>query len=371
MPGSVGNDDFVVVFAAMGVAQRAASFSRRQFAEASSLERAVPFLNLADDPAVEGLLTPRTALTVAERLAFERGLHVLVILTDITNYCEALRELAAAKEEIPGRRGHPGDMYSDLSSIFERAGRIRGRSGSVTELMILSMPDDDITHPIPDLTGYITGGQIVLSRELDRRGVNPPIDVLPSFSRLMNAGIGLNKTRDDHRAVADQLHAALAWRRITPARGDRWRGRALRRRSELSDLRPAVRTVLPRPRRRATEHRADARPRLGAAGASALRPTSSDSIRAGSSATDTPARPRERPPSNRCAAAGWNEAESQVVTPCVMGASAHSACAEAQGSWVDAAKTTRGKEQDAGCAEDRGGDLGWDAGGRRRERELG
>jgi V/A-type H+/Na+-transporting ATPase subunit B len=194
----------------MGVTQREASFFRRQFAEAASLERAVLFLNLADDPAVERLLTPRAALTVAEHLAFERGLHVLVILTDITNYCEALRELAAAKEEIPGRRGYPGYMYSDLASLFERAGRIRGRPGSVTQLMILSMPDDDITHPIPDLTGYITEGQIVLSRELDRRGVNPPIDVLPSLSRLMNAGIGSNKTREDHRAVADQLYAALA-----------------------------------------------------------------------------------------------------------------------------------------------------------------
>jgi V/A-type H+-transporting ATPase subunit B len=156
-------------------------------------------------------------LTVAEHLAFDRGLHVLVILTDITSYCEALRELSAAREEIPGRRGYPGYMYTDLASLFERAGRIRGLPGSVTQLMILSMPDDDITHPIPDLTGYITEGQIVLSRELERRGVNPPIDVLPSLSRLMNAGIGEGKTRQDHRAVADQLYAALA------------RGRDLRR----------------------------------------------------------------------------------------------------------------------------------------------
>jgi V/A-type H+/Na+-transporting ATPase subunit B len=156
-------------------------------------------------------------LTVAEHLAFEQGLHVLVILTDVTSYCEALRELSAAREEIPGRRGYPGYMYTDLASLFERAGRIRGLPGSVTQLMILSMPDDDITHPIPDLTGYITEGQIVLSRELERRGVNPPIDVLPSLSRLMNAGIGKGKTREDHRAVADQLYAALA------------RGRDLRR----------------------------------------------------------------------------------------------------------------------------------------------
>lgn len=155
--------------------------------------------------------------TVAEHLAFNLDGHVLVVLTDITSYCEALRELSAAREEIPGRRGYPGYMYTDLASLFERAGRIRGRPGSVTQLMILSMPDDDITHPIPDLTGYITEGQIVLSRELDRRGIRPPIDVLPSLSRLMNAGIGAGKTREDHRAVADQLYAALA------------RGRDLRR----------------------------------------------------------------------------------------------------------------------------------------------
>jgi V/A-type H+/Na+-transporting ATPase subunit B len=217
VPGSGGSDDFTVVFAAMGVTQREASFFRRRFADSAALERTVLFLNLADDPSVERLLTPRAALTVAEHLAFERGLHVLVILTDVTSYCEALRELSAAREEIPGRRGYPGYMYTDLASLFERAGRIRGRPGSVTQLMILSMPDDDITHPIPDLTGYITEGQIVLSRELDRLGINPPIDVLPSLSRLMNAGIGKGKTREDHRAVADQLYAALA------------RGRELRR----------------------------------------------------------------------------------------------------------------------------------------------
>jgi V/A-type H+/Na+-transporting ATPase subunit B len=206
-----------VVFAAMGVTQREAGFFRERFAQSAALERTVLFLNVAEDPAVERLLTPRVALTVAEHLAFDRGLHVLVILTDITSYCEALRELAAAREEIPGRRGYPGYMYTDLASLFERAGRIRGLPGSVTQLMILSMPDDDITHPIPDLTGYITEGQIVLSRELERRGVSPPIDVLPSLSRLMNAGIGPGKTREDHRAVADQVYAALA------------RGRDLRR----------------------------------------------------------------------------------------------------------------------------------------------
>ena len=199
VPGKRDGDEFVVVFAAMGVTQREAGFFRTRFAESSALERTVLFLNLAGDPAVERLLTPRAALTVAEHLAFEHGYHVLVILTDITSYCESLRELSAAREEIPGRRGYPGYMYSDLASLFERAGRIRGLPGSLTQLPILSMPDDDITHPIPDLTGYITEGQIVLSRELDRLGVSPPIDVMPSLSRLMNAGIGAGKTREDHR----------------------------------------------------------------------------------------------------------------------------------------------------------------------------
>ena len=203
-------EEFIVVFAAIGVTHREASFFRRHFASSAALERAVLFLNLADDPAVERLLTPRAALTAAEYLAWEEGRHVLVILADITNYCEALREVSAAREEIPGRRGYPGYMYTDLASLFERAGRIRGGAGSVTQLMILSMPDDDIKHPIPDLTGYITEGQIVLSRELDRRGMFPPIDVLPSLSRLMNAGIGAGKTREDHHAVADQLYASLA-----------------------------------------------------------------------------------------------------------------------------------------------------------------
>jgi V/A-type H+-transporting ATPase subunit B len=208
---------FVVVFAAMGVTNREAAFFRRRFAGSAALERSVLFLNLAADPSVERLLTPRAALTAAEYLAWEEGRDVLVILADITNYCEALREVSAAREEIPGRRGYPGHMYTDLASLFERAGRVRGRAGSVTQLMILSMPDDDITHPIPDLTGYITEGQIVLSRELDRRGISPPIDVLPSLSRLMNAGIGVGKTREDHRQVADQLYASFA------------RGRDLRR----------------------------------------------------------------------------------------------------------------------------------------------
>jgi len=174
------------------------------------MDRTVLFVNRADDPTIERLLTPRAALTAAEYLAFVHDRHVLVILTDMTNYCEALREIAAAREEVPGRRGYPGYMYSDLASLYERAGRIRGKTGSVTQLVILTMPDDDITHPIPDLTGYITEGQIVLSRDLHRKGIYPPIDVLPSLSRLMNAGIGEGKTRADHRAVADQLYALYA-----------------------------------------------------------------------------------------------------------------------------------------------------------------
>lgn len=206
----VGGEEFVVVFAAMGTTRREASFFVRRLEEGGQLNRTVLFLNLADDPAIERLLTPRLALTTAEYLAFERGLHVLVILTDMTNYCEALREVATAREEIPGRRGYPGYMYTDLASLFERAGRLRSRPGSVTQLVLLSMPDDDITHPIPDLVGYITEGQIVLSRELHRRGVYPPVDVLPSLSRLMNAGIGTGRTREDHRALADQLYAFYA-----------------------------------------------------------------------------------------------------------------------------------------------------------------
>jgi V/A-type H+-transporting ATPase subunit B len=174
------------------------------------MDRTVMFLNCADDPSIERLLTPRAALTAAEYLAFSHHRHVLVILTDITNYCEALREVSAASEEVPGRRGYPGYMYSDLASLYERAGRIRGNPGSVTQLVILTMPDDDITHPIPDLTGYITEGQIVLSRDLHRKGIYPCIDVLPSLSRLMNAGIGEGKTREDHRSVADQLYALYA-----------------------------------------------------------------------------------------------------------------------------------------------------------------
>ncbi len=201
---------FAVVFAAMGITQRELSFFVNEFERTGALSRSVLFLNKADDPTIERILTPRMALTVAEYLAFEHDYHVLVILTDMTNYCEALREISAAREEVPGRRGYPGYMYTDLATIYERAGVIVGKNGSVTQFPILTMPDDDRTHPIPDLTGYITEGQIQLSRELHRKGVYPPIDPLPSLSRLMNNGIGKGKTREDHKQVADQLYAAYA-----------------------------------------------------------------------------------------------------------------------------------------------------------------
>jgi V/A-type H+-transporting ATPase subunit B len=206
----VESEPFAVVFAAIGITHREASFFIDQFRASGAMDRTVLFINRADDPSIERLLTPQAALTAAEYLAFTHHRHVLIILTDITNYCEALREISAASEEVPGRRGYPGYMYSVLASIYERAGRIRGNPGSLTQLIILTMPDDDITHPIPDLTGYITEGQIVLSRDLHRKGVYPPIDVLPSLSRLMNAGIGEGKTRPDHRSIADQLYALYA-----------------------------------------------------------------------------------------------------------------------------------------------------------------
>ncbi len=208
VPGSV--EEFAVVFAAMGITKEEANAFMQDFERTGALERAVVFLNLADDPAVERIITPRLALTTAEYLAFELGMHVLVILTDMTNYCEALRQIGAAREEVPGRRGYPGYMYTDLASIYERAGMIKGRKGSVTQIPILTMPGDDITHPIPDLTGYITEGQIVVSRELHRKGIYPPINVLPSLSRLMNLGIGKGHTREDHKKVSDQLYAAYA-----------------------------------------------------------------------------------------------------------------------------------------------------------------
>ena len=195
---------------AIGGEERLPLLRRESLAGAGALGRSVLFLNLADDPTVERIMTPRCALTTAEHLAFDHGMHVLVVLTDMTHYCEALRETSLAREELPGRRGYPGYLYTDLAALFERAGRLEGRPGSITQLPILTMPDDDITHPIPDLTGYITEGQVVLSRELQRKGIFPPIDVLPSLSRLMGLGIGEGRTRADHRGVSDQLYAFYA-----------------------------------------------------------------------------------------------------------------------------------------------------------------
>lgn len=207
----LGKDSkFAVVFAAIGITYEEAEFFMQDFRRTGAIERAVMFVNLANDPAVERIATPRMALTAAEYLAFEKGMHVLVIMTDITNYCEALREVSAARKEVPGRRGYPGYLYTDLATIYERAGRIKGKEGSITQIPILTMPEDDKTHPIPDLTGYITEGQIILSRELYKKGINPPIDVLPSLSRLKNKGIGKNKTREDHPDSMNQLFAAYA-----------------------------------------------------------------------------------------------------------------------------------------------------------------
>ena len=203
-------EEFAVVFCAMGITAEEANFFRQDFERTGALERSVLFLNLADDPAIERIVIPRMALTAAEYLAFEEDMQVLVIMTDMTNYCEALREIAAAREEVPGRRGYPGYMYTDLANIYERAGRILNREGSITMIPILTMPDDDITHPIPDLTGYITEGQLVFSRELHRKGIRPPITPGESLSRLMEEGIGEERTRDDHSAVSNQLYAAYA-----------------------------------------------------------------------------------------------------------------------------------------------------------------
>ena len=204
------DDDFAVIFAAMGITHEEANFFMRDFERTGALEKVTVFMNLADDPAIERILTPKMALTTAEYMAFELGMHVLVILTDLSNYCDALREISAARDEVPGRRGYPGYMYTDLAGIYERAGRIAGKEGSITQMPILVMPQDDITHPIPDLTGYITEGQIVLSRDIHRKGIYPPVDVLPSLSRLMSGGIGDDKTRDDHSGVSDQLYSAYA-----------------------------------------------------------------------------------------------------------------------------------------------------------------
>jgi V/A-type H+-transporting ATPase subunit B len=208
LPGE--QESFAVVFAAMGVQHDVANLFRQSFEASGVLNNVAMFLNLADDPAIERLITPRLALTVAEYLAFDQDYHILVILTDMTNYCEALREVATSKGEVPSRKGYPGYLYSDLASIYERAGKIAGRRGSITQLPILTMPNDDITHPIADLTGYITEGQIVLDRALHQRGIYPPINVLPSLSRLMSDGIGEGRTRADHRQVASQLYSSYA-----------------------------------------------------------------------------------------------------------------------------------------------------------------
>ena len=207
----LGTDSkFAVVFGAIGITFEEADYFISDFRRTGAIERAVLFMNLANDPAIERIATPRMALTAAEYLAYEKGMHVLVILTDITNYAEALREVSAARKEVPGRRGYPGYLYTDLATMYERAGRVIGKEGSITQIPILTMPEDDKTHPIPDLTGYITEGQIILSRELYRKGIQPPIDVLPSLSRLKDKGIGKGKTREDHAATMNQLFAAYS-----------------------------------------------------------------------------------------------------------------------------------------------------------------
>lgn len=204
------DENFAVVFAAIGITFEEANFFKNEFTKTGAIDRTVLFLNLANDPAIERISTPKMALTAAEFLAFEKGMHVLVILTDITNYADALREVSAARKEVPGRRGYPGYMYTDLAGMYERAGRLKGKDGSITLIPILTMPEDDKTHPIPDLTGYITEGQIILSRELYRKNIEPPIDVLPSLSRLKDKGIGEGKTRADHANTMNQLFAAYA-----------------------------------------------------------------------------------------------------------------------------------------------------------------
>ncbi|MDF3003808.1 MAG: archaeal/vacuolar-type H+-ATPase subunit [Oscillospiraceae bacterium] len=205
-----GDSKFAVVFAAVGITFEEADYFISDFTRTGAIERSVLFLNLANDPAIERISTPRMALTAAEYLAFELDMQVLVIITDITNYCEALREVSAARKEVPGRRGYPGYLYTDLATMYERAGRLLGKKGSITMIPILSMPEDDKTHPIPDLTGYITEGQIIISRELYRKGLTPPIDVLPSLSRLKDKGVGVGKTREDHANTMNQLFAAYA-----------------------------------------------------------------------------------------------------------------------------------------------------------------
>lgn len=203
-------EDFAIVFGTMGVTFEEAAYFKKEFENTGAIERSVLFLNTAADPVVERIMTPRLALTAAEYLAFEQGMHVLVILTDMTNYCEALREVSSARKEVPGRRGYPGYMYTDLSTIYERAGRVKGKGGTITQIPILSMPDDDKTHPVPDLTGYITEGQFVISRPLNTEGLFPPVDVQGSLSRLWSAGVGEGKTREDHSSLKDQLFASYA-----------------------------------------------------------------------------------------------------------------------------------------------------------------
>ena len=207
----LGSDQkFAVVFAAMGITFEAAQFFINDLTDTGAIERAVMFINLADDPAIERIATPRMALTAAEYLAFEEDMHVLVVLNDMTNYCEALREISAARKEVPGRRGYPGYLYTDLATLYERAGRIKGKDGSITMVPVLTMPEDDKTHPVPDLTGYITEGQIILGRSLHRKAISPPVDVLPSLSRLKDKGIGEGKTREDHADLYNQLYSAYA-----------------------------------------------------------------------------------------------------------------------------------------------------------------
>jgi V/A-type H+-transporting ATPase subunit B len=203
-------EKFAVIFAAMGITFEESEFFIADFKRTGAIERAVLFMNLADDPPIERIAVPRMALTAAEFLAYEKGMHVLVILTDLTNYCEALREISAARKEVPGRRGYPGYLYTDLSTLYERAGRIKGKEGSITQLPVLTMPEDDKTHPIPDLTGYITEGQVIISRPIHTQGIYPPVDVLPSLSRLKDKGIGKGKTREDHADVMNQLYSAYA-----------------------------------------------------------------------------------------------------------------------------------------------------------------
>ncbi len=203
-------EKFAVVFAAMGITFEESEFFLADFRRTGAIERSVLFINLADDPPIERIALPRMALTAAEYLAFEKDMHVLVIMTDLTNYCEALREISAARREVPGRRGYPGYLYTDLSTLYERAGRMKGRAGSITQIPVLTMPEDDKTHPIPDLTGYITEGQIIINRALNARGIYPPVDVLPSLSRLKDKGIGAGKTREDHADVMNQLYSAYA-----------------------------------------------------------------------------------------------------------------------------------------------------------------